>query len=250
MNVILLAAGYGTRLYPLTKDRPKSLLPVGGRPIIDYLVEELEGLAGAEVMHLVSNARFADQFRAWRDARKGRAAIEVLDDGSATNDDRLGAVADIRFAFESAGLSPDETYVVATDNLPRFDLRDAVLELRRTGENVVYACPAARVEDLRRMGVAELDEDGRIVSFEEKPEHPRGQFRVPPFYAYTPRATGLLGTYLEEGNNPDAPGYYLAWLVGREPVRALVREAGTLDIGTPESYAAVRAGFAAGRGKP
>jgi glucose-1-phosphate thymidylyltransferase len=250
VNVILLAAGYGTRLYPLTRDRPKSLLPVGGRPIIDYLVEELETLDGVHAMHLVSNARFADQFRAWQAARQGRVRVEILDDGSTTNDDRLGAVADVRFAMDSAGLTPDETYVVATDNLPRFHLCDAVLELRRTGENVVFACPAERVEDLRRMGVAELDGAGRIVSFEEKPEHPKGRFRVPPFYAYTPRAAGLIGRYLDEGNNPDAPGHYLAWLVGHEPVRALVREAGTLDIGTPESYAAVQAEFSEGRGTP
>jgi glucose-1-phosphate thymidylyltransferase len=243
MNVILLAAGYGTRLYPLTRNRPKSLLPVGGRPIIDHLVDMIDAVDGVEVMHLVSNARFADQFRAWDAQRQGRAAIEILDDGSTDNDNRVGAVADIQFAVSEGGLPLDETYVVATDNLPRFDLREAPAELRRTETSVVYACLPERVEDLRRMGVAELDGDGMVVSFEEKPERPRGRFRVPPFYAYTGGAMAMIPRYLEEGNNPDAPGHYLAWLVEREPVRALVRESGTLDIGTPESYAAVQAEF-------
>lgn len=246
MNAVLLAAGYGTRLYPLTKDRPKALLPVGGRPIIDHLVERLDAADRIERLVLVSNRRFVRQFEDWAAARTGGKPLDVLDDGSTDNDNRLGAVADIAFALERIAGGTEPTYVVATDNLPRFDLCDAITAFEQHRTSVVFAC---NVEDralLTRMGVAELGETGRVVSFEEKPERPRGSFRVPPFYCYTAEAVQAIPQFLAERNNPDAPGHYLAWLVQRQPVHALRRDEGTYDIGTLESYRAVQAEFGEG----
>jgi glucose-1-phosphate thymidylyltransferase len=246
MNAILLAAGYGTRLYPLTRDTAKPLLPVGGRPIIDRLVESLEAAPQIQKLVLVTNARFADDFRAWAEDRSFGKPLQILNDSSTCNADRLGAVADVRFVLEEAGAEGRPAYVLATDNLPRFDLMDIIGVHEREGVNAVFACPEESPRRLRRSGVAELDEDGRVVSFEEKPDEPKGRYRVPPFYVYTGEAMAAVGRYLEAGGNPDAPGHFLAWVVEHFEVHALRRPQGTHDIGTLESYRAVCAEFAEG----
>lgn len=235
MNAILLAAGYGTRLYPLTRDKAKPLLEVGGRPLIDHLIEQLESVAEIERLLLVSNVRFVEDFEEWAADRSFPVPLEIFNDGSTCNEDRRGAVRDIQFAVEQGDAAGQPAYVLATDNLPRFDLADIVDLHRQKGASAVFACPEDE-ERLKRSGVAELDEEGRIVAFEEKPEQPRGRHRVPPFYMYTAAAVDAIGTFLEEGNNPDAPGHLLAWLVDRLPVYALTRPEGTYDIGTLESY--------------
>lgn len=247
MNAILLAAGYGTRLYPLTKNRAKPLLPVGGRPIIDHLVDRLDAAPQIERIILVSNARFFDVFQEWDACRKaGKPAtrpagkpLEILNDGSTSNEGRLGAVRDVQFAVESAGLAGQPAYVLATDNLPRFDLRDIIALAAGKGASAVFACPVDDPERLKRMGVAELDADGRVVGFEEKPARPRSNLRVPPFYVYAAPAVASIGDFLAAGNNPDAPGHFLAWLVKRQEVYALRRPEGTYEMGTLEAYRAV-----------
>ncbi len=236
MNAVLLAAGYGTRLYPLTRHRAKPLLPVGGRPIIDYLAEELARCDVVERFVLVSNDRFMQDFEAWSAARHFGKPITLLNDGSTCNEDRRGAVADLHFAITRAALAGQPAYVLATDNLPRFDLTEIVGLHQRTGCCAVFACPVDDPQDLKSRGVAEVGEDGRVVSFEEKPQEPRGDLRVPPFYVYTAEAMDAVGRFIDEGNNPDAPGHFLAWLVDRQPVYALRRDEGTYDIGTLESY--------------
>ncbi len=243
MNAILLAAGYGTRLYPLTRHKAKPLLPVGGRPIIDYLAERLDQDPEVERLILVSNARFFEDFRDWASSRDFHTPLLILNDGSTCNEDRLGAVADIGFALQQGGAGQGPVYVLATDNLPRFDLTGIIDAWRRRGTSAVFACPEENHDRLRRSGVAQLDEDGRLVSFEEKPDEPKGHYRVPPFYIYTAEAVASLPDYLAAGNNPDAPGYLLAWWVSRATVYGLPRPEGTWDIGTLESYRAVRREF-------
>ncbi len=236
MDAILLAAGYATRLYPLTRDRAKPLLPVGGRPIVDHLVDRIEAADEIERMVLVTNARFATDFEAWAESRTPAKPLMIVNDGSTDNAGRLGAVGDVQLAVREAGGCADGAYVLATDNLPRFDLRDSGGLARRRGTAAVFACLVADRTELTRMGVAELGPEGLIVSFEEKPERPHGEFRVPPFYVYPPRALAGLDEFLSGGNNPDAPGHFLAWLVERQDVYALRRDEGTHDIGTLESY--------------
>ncbi len=238
MNAILLAAGYGTRLYPLTRDRAKPLLEVGGRPLIDHLIDQLETIPEIERLLLVSNDRFVGDFEAWAADRTIPVPLRILNDGSTCNENRRGAVWDIRFALERADAVGQPAYVLATDNLPRFNLADVVDLHRRRSASAVFACPESP-ERLKSSGVAELDQEGRIIAFQEKPRSPRGRFRVPPFYVYSAEATGLVDRFLAEGNNPDAPGHLLAWLVERVPVYALRRPEGTYDVGTLESYRAV-----------
>ncbi len=243
MHAILLAAGYGTRLHPLTRDRAKPLLPVGGRPIIDHLIDRLEAAPEIDRMLLVTNARFAEDFERWAAARSFAKPLSVYCDGSTSNEDRLGAVADMQLAVERGGIAGQEAYILATDNLPRFDLTDIIGFSRARRASAVFGCRTEDPEVLARVGVAEVDAEGRVTGFEEKPEHPRGNLRVPPFYVYASEAVASIAQYLAGGGNPDAPGHFLQWLVPRHPVYLLRRPQGTRDIGTLESYRQVCAEF-------
>jgi glucose-1-phosphate thymidylyltransferase len=243
MNAILLAAGYGTRLYPLTLNVPKALLPVGGKPILERLIDALEEIRQIERVVLVSSAKFVGAFREWEDRARLSRPLEIIDDGSTDNTNRLGAVADVQFAVEKAGLHGEAAYVMATDNLPRFDLRDLVDTWTQRSASAVFACPVEDTACLKRMGVAELDAEGLITGFQEKPEEPRSNLRVPPFYVYTAEVLELVDRFLKEGRSPDAPGHFLEWLVSRADVYAVVREEGTFDIGTLESYRQVCEAF-------
>jgi glucose-1-phosphate thymidylyltransferase len=243
LDAVLLAAGYATRLYPLTKDRPKPLLPVGGRPIIDYLVDELEAAPEVQLMVLVTNARFQGAFEGWAAARTFRVPLEIISDGSTSNETRLGAIADLHLAIRRAGTGGAAVYVLATDNLPRLELNGIIRLWQERGASAAFAFPCADPARLARAGVAVLDNDGRIIEFEEKSQRPRTNLLVPPFYVYTTEAIAMLPAYLEEGNSPDAPGHFLSWLVRRQPVYALVTAEGTYDIGTIESYRAVCEAF-------
>jgi len=244
MDVILLAGGYGTRLYPLTKDRPKSLLPVGGRPITDYLVEELQQEPRIERMWLVTNDKFAEHFRRWAEKSDFDLPMETINDGTTSNEDRLGAIGDINLVLDHMGGMPEDgVYVAATDNIPRFDMADIIHVSVERGASAVFACREESRDRLKRAGVATLDAQGRIVDFEEKPDEPATDFRVPPFYCLTRDAASLIPTYLEEGNDPDAPGNLLAWLIERREVYARVAAQGTYDIGTRESYRRVCEAF-------
>ncbi len=253
MRAILLAAGYGTRLHPLTRDRPKPLLPVGGRPIIDHLVDRLEAAPAIEGMSLVTNARFAGDFERWAAERSFSKPLRIHNDGSTSNENRLGAVADMHLAVERDGMAAEGAYVLATDNLPRFDLTDIIGLASSKQASAVFGCRTDDPEVLRRVGLAQVDADGRIVAFEEKSTEPKGKLRVPPFYVYASEAVASIEQYLAEGGNPDAPGYFLEWLVPRHPVFLLQRPQGTYDIGTIKSYRQVCAEFekaAEGQGGP
>jgi glucose-1-phosphate thymidylyltransferase len=244
MDAILLAGGYATRLYPLTKDRPKALLPVAGKPILDHVLEDLEASEHIDRMYLVSNEKFAGDFAKWERQREGGKPLTVLNDGTTSNEDRLGAIGDIQFVIENSDVPIEEgVYALGTDNLADFDITEIVdLALEREASAVF----ASRIEDrqrLCRMGVATVDDEGRLVDFVEKPDEPPSDLAVPPFYVYSPEAARLLPTYLEEGNDPDAPGHFIAWLCQRCPVYAFVTDQKVRDIGTTRAYEAVKREF-------
>ena len=244
MDAIFLAGGYATRMYPLTLDRPKALLPVGGRPILDYLVDVLEAEKQIRRIFLVSNAKFAGQFCDWAATRALKTPLTVLNDGTTSNEDRLGAIGDLQFVLDHADVeAADGVYVMGTDNLPRFDMTQIIHLSRARGASAIFTYHEDDHERLHRIGVVVLDDTGRVIDFEEKPREPKSNLGVPPFYVYAPRAVGLIGRYLEEGNNPDAPGHLAAWMIHRCPVYACLVEQGVYDIGTRESYEAVRREF-------
>jgi glucose-1-phosphate thymidylyltransferase len=242
MIALLLVAGYATRLYPLTIDIPKALLPIDGRPLLDYITDQIDSLDGVSRTVVVSNSRFADAFRDWAKTRAGGVPITVLDDGTTENGTRLGAVGDIRFAIEHAGIDED-LLVLAGDNLFTFQLSDAFAFFRERGEDTILIGHLGPEEDARRFAVVELDENGRILHLEEKPAHPRTNTVAYAVYFYRKDTLPLIGTYLDEGNNPDAPGHFPEWLYQRKPVSAYLFDGKCIDIGTPEVYERVKNGF-------
>ena len=224
-----MAAGYATRLSPLTDDFPKMLLPLAGRPMLDYLLDRVREVQELDGIHLVTNSRFAPIFLDW-----APEDVIVHDDGTSSNDDRLGAIGDMRFTVGRAGLQGKDLLVVAGDNLIGYSVPDLVAFWRQKSGSAValYHCPD--LELIKKYGVVELDEDQRIVSFEEKPAEPRSDLAATAAYLYTPEHLALLDDYLAAGNSPDAPGNFVAWLYQREPVYGYRFSGEWLDIGDQE----------------
>jgi glucose-1-phosphate thymidylyltransferase len=219
VKALILAAGYATRLSPLTDDFPKQLLPVGGRPIVDWIVDNIRR-AGIDDIRLVTNARFAPLFEEWSDG------VTVLDDGTSTNETRLGAIGDIHFADLD-----DDALIVAGDNLFDYELADFVEFWRSRGGSAVAVHDVGTKELARKYGVIAVDADGRIVEFAEKPEEPASTLVATATYLYTRAHLRLVDTYLAEGNPPDQPGRFVAWLHSREPVYAYRFAGGWYDVG-------------------
>ena len=238
MNALLLAAGYATRLRPLTADFPKPLLPVGGRPLIDYLVDRLVETGAFDRLVLVTNARFYDHFLAWSRSRPG-PGITVVSDGTATNETRLGAVADMAYTLgrpECAGLDQADLLVAACDNLLAFSFDRLMDFYRRAGNPVACVHEECTAERLCHVGVVTLDGRGCIADMEEKPARPKSNLATCPVYLYPPRVLAMIPRYLAEGGNPDAPGHFLAWLVNQTPVSAFVFDEPVYALDTVEAY--------------
>jgi glucose-1-phosphate thymidylyltransferase len=230
MNAIILAAGYATRLRPLTDTWAKELLPVGGRPIIDRIIDGLSAVDGIVGVHVVTNARKADGFRAWAEGRD----VIVHDDGTMSNDDRLGATGDLQFVIEQAGLD-DDLLVIAGDNLFEFSLPDFVSFWRDKGKaSAVAVRDVGSLELAAQYGIVALDDDGRVTKFVEKPEDPPSTLAATATYLFHREHAALNGGYLADGQPADQPGRFVAWLQRREPVYGWVFDATWYDIGNHE----------------
>jgi glucose-1-phosphate thymidylyltransferase len=226
---LILAAGYATRLRPLTDTIPKQLLPVGGRPMVDWILDKIRD-AGIEDIHLVTNARFASDFHRWAQG----TSVFVHDDGTTSNEDRLGAIGDIRFVQERAEVD-DDLLVVAGDNLFDYALTGLLDFWRAKGTTSAVAVHDVGDLDLvRKYSIVRLDSDDRIVDFVEKPEHPESTLAATATYVYSREHAHLVAAYLDEGNPPDQPGNYVAWLHRRVPVYAYRFAGGWYDIGDAE----------------
>jgi len=228
MKAVILAAGYATRLQPLTNDVPKHLLPVGGRPMLDWVLDRVGDVQEVDAVHLVTNSRFAPAFRRWADEH----SVTVHDDGTAANDDRLGAVGDLQLVVEEAQLD-DELIVLAGDNLFEFSLPRFVAWWRAKPQPS-SAVPLHDVGDLElatQYGIADTDALDRIVRFVEKPSNPSSTLASTLVYVLPPEHVGLVHTYLDEGQSPDNAGSFLGWLAAREPVYGYRFDGAWYDIG-------------------
>jgi glucose-1-phosphate thymidylyltransferase len=231
MKALLLAGGYATRLRPLTETIAKPLLPVGGRPMVDWIVDRIAEAGEADEIHVVTNAVYAADFERWAEGR----TIAVWNDGTRSNDDRLGALGDIALAIERGGLGDDDLLVIAADNLFDFSLRDYIAFFRGKGDGSAVAVHRLADPTLARLyGVVELGEDDRVIGFEEKPERPRSDLAATAAYLYHRDHVPLLGRYLADGNPPDPPGRFLVWLYEREPLYGYRFDEPWFDIGDPE----------------
>lgn len=239
MKAIVLAAGYATRLYPLTKDRPKPLLEVAGKTIMDHIMEKMEKVAAIDEVFVVTNAKFASRFSQWEQASNYGKTITVLNDGTTTNENRLGAIGDIQFVIDQTKLD-DDLLILAGDNLFDFELADFASYFMKTGSDCITAYEESNPAGRKRAGIVELTPDSRVLSFEEKPEAPKSNWAVPAFYLYQRATLPLFQQYLAEGNNPDAPGHFIPYLLGHKAVHAYQFAGRRYDIGTLESYQEVQ----------
>lgn len=235
MQCILLAAGYATRLYPLTENMPKALLKLGEKTILDMVVDKIIEVKDVENIYIVTNEKFHTHFEDWAKTFKGGKGVKVINDHTTSNDNRLGAIGDLKYVIDNEKID-DEILVMASDNIFDFSLNDFVSLYREKNSDMICAHPIENKELLHSMGVVELDENGRVLSFEEKPENPKSDLGVPPFYLYKKATLPMIEKYLAEGNNPDAPGHFIPWLIGKTEVYAFAFDATRIDIGTPESY--------------
>jgi glucose-1-phosphate thymidylyltransferase len=240
MIAIILCAGFGTRMYPLTRNQPKSLLPVAGKPVLDYLADQLVGLSGLEAVHLISNALFFGQFEQWRrqwepEFSSRGIAVHLYNDGITSDDRRLGAGGDLAFVMGQLDL-PDGALIAAGDNILQFELHPIWESFRTSRKNTVIAIFEEDSLKLRRTGVLKLDGD-RVVGLAEKPAAPPSRWSCPPFYFLNRAALEQLQTFLSQRRPPDAMGHLIQYLVDKVPVYAVRVNGGRLDIGATDTYA-------------
>lgn len=246
MKCLILAAGYATRLYPLTENFPKPLLEVAGKPILDWLIDDMASTGMVEEYIVISNHKFASIFQQWANSKRStlNAQLSILDDGTMSNETRLGAVKDIQFAIEQLHLD-DDLLVMAGDNLLDFSLGEFMRYGKAKGATCVMRYYEANEAKLHKTGVIEIDENDGILSFEEKPAQPKSHWCVPAFYYYTKEDSHLINKGIESGCGTDAPGSFIAWLCGQTKVYAWEMPGRRYDIGNLESYEEVKKTFAA-----
>ena len=240
----MLAAGYATRLYPLTLDRPKALLPVGGRPMLEHLLDRLDEVRGLDEICVVTNSKFAGVMGEW--AAGSRRAVTILDDGTADEATRLGAIGDLELAISAQAID-DDLLVLAGDNLFSESFAAFAEFGREKGSPVLGVYDVGDLETIRgRYNAIEVDGDDRVVFFEEKPEQPTSTLTGIALYFYPRASLELVSRYLREGNNPDQPGRLVEWLYSRTPVYAWRVPGRWYDVGSRETLAEADRAFSVG----
>jgi len=230
MKALVLAAGYATRLYPLTSDKPKALLEVGGKPMLAYILERMQAM-GVDGTIVVTNAKFTPHFEEWA---KGRADVTIVNDGTTSNDDRLGAIGDIGFVLDRLQLE-DDLVVVAGDNLFGDDISGFATYGREVDAPVIAVHDVGDIGRMHEYNQIEIDGEGRVVFFEEKPAEARTTLAGVALYYYPARSLSLIRQYLAEGNNPDQPGRLVQWLYPRTAVYTWRLPGEWYDIGSAET---------------
>ena len=238
MKCIFLCAGYATRLFPLTENFPKALLKVGGRALLDYILDEVNSLDEIDEIYLVTNAKYTPHFESWAKEKNNIKPITVINDGTYTNDDRLGAIGDINFTIEKCNINED-VLIIAGDNLFTFKLREFVDFYKAKNAPSVCVREETDINLLKRVGVAVLDDSNKILDFEEKPAEPKSKYAVYAEYIYPKEILPVFKEYLAEGNSNDAPGNFVAYLYKKMPTYAYPFKGECYDVGTHDALAYV-----------
>ena len=240
MKCLILAAGYATRLYPLTENFPKPLLKVGEKTILDWLLDDVDSTGWVDGDIVVANHKFAPHFAAW--AENHRLPVTVVDDGTDSNETRLGAVRDIQFAIDALALD-DDLLILAGDNVLDFSLKGFLRYAREKNSSCTMRYYEADAARLRKSGVAEIGEGERLLSLEEKPREPKSNWCTPPFYFYTRDDARRVRDAIADGCGVDAPGSLVAWMCGHSVLHSMEMPGSRYDIGDLESYRRVQAAY-------
>ncbi len=240
MKCLILAAGYATRLYPLTENFPKPLLSVGNKTILDWLVDDIDLSGLIDEYVVISNHKFAGHFDDWAKTKKQK--ITVLDDGTSTNETRLGAVKDIQFAIDELGIC-DDMLVIAGDNLLDFSLTEFIAYAKSKQTSCIMRYYEPEDKKLLKTGVVTIDENDRVIKMTEKSPTPATHWCCPPFYYYTKEDAGLVQKGIDSGCGTDAPGSYIAWLCTQTAIHAMEMPGRRYDIGNLESYEKVKSEY-------
>lgn len=237
MKCLILAAGYATRLYPLTENFPKPLLKVKEKTILDWLVDDIDTLSEVDEYVVISNHRYAQHFEEW--AATKTMKITVVDDGTSTNETRLGAVKDIQFAIDQLGLD-DDMLVIAGDNVLDFSLTKFISYAKEKNSSCIMRYYEPAMEKLVKCGVVTIDEEDMVLNMTEKSPTPATHWCCPPFYFYSREDAKLVKTGIEAGCGVDAPGSFIAWLCQQSNVYAMEMPGKRYDIGNLASYEKVQ----------
>ena len=240
MKCLILAAGYATRLYPLTENFPKPLLKVGDKTILDWLVDDIDTAGLVNTYVVISNHKYAHHFEDWAATKKQN--IQVVDDGTSSNETRLGAVWDVQFAIDQLGLD-DDLLVIAGDNVLDFSLSKFVEFAKEKDTSCVMCHVENELKKQQKTAIITLDGNDLITSYEEKPKEPKGNLAVPPFYCYRACDVRRIQEALDNGCGYDAPGSFAAWLSKQTPMHAYVMPGKRYDIGDINSYEYVKSVF-------
>lgn len=235
MKTIVIAAGYATRLGELTRNFPKPLLKIGNNTILGRMLDDIDPIPDITEHIIVTNHKFAPIFNQWAAEQHYTKPITIIDDGTSTNETRLGAVCDLLFALDKLSID-DDLLVVAADNLLFFSFRDFVNFAREKSTSCIMCHNEPSIEKLQRTGVIELDANSRVLNMEEKPQHPKSHWAVPPFYIYLKQDIPLIRHAVENGCGKDAPGNLAHYMVSRTPIHAWPMNAGRFDIGSLDTY--------------
>lgn len=234
MDVLILAAGYATRLYPYTLNTPKPLLPIKDRPLIDYIIDRVDALPEVGRIIVVTNGKFYEQFEAWR-TEKQDARLVIVNDKTETVETRLGAIGDIGYAITDQNISSD-LIVIAGDNLFTYDLKDYYNYFQSVDGDCVCVKKENDPELLKRLGVCVVDDKNKVTSFVEKPAEPPSNNGVYATYMFRQSSLPLVLDYLSQKHTSDAPGFFIEWLHQQTDVYAYFMDGECYDIGTVESY--------------
>lgn len=235
MKNIVIAAGYATRLGKLTENFPKPLLQIGSNTILGRMLDDIDTIPEVDEHVIVTNHKFAHIFEEWKSKQSYTKPITIVDDGTTTNETRLGAVCDLLLAIDTLHID-DDLLVVAADNLLFFSFADFVDFARQKDTSCIMCHEQPSVEKLQRTGVVVLDDDMKVLEMEEKPQQPKSHWAVPPFYIYLKKDLPLVLGSVSNGCGKDAPGNLAHYMVRQTPMHAWPMSGGRFDIGSIDTY--------------
>src|SRR5262245_2332139 len=237
MNVLILAAGYATRLYPLTLTKAKPLLEVAGKPMIEWVLDNLSSIPGINTVYVVTNDKFAPDLQTWADMysqSQPKMKFQIVNDGSRSDDDKLGAIGDINLVVTRHELAKDPLIIVAGDNLFSEPLTEFAAQAKGSAATLA-TYDVGDLEAMKKYSEIKIDRDGVITHFEEKPQKPETTLTGIALYYFAPETLALVTTYIAAGNNPDQPGRFIQWLYARRPVKTYQIKGTWYDIGSKET---------------